>query len=293
MTSTCLPRPGRIGWTVPTRTSTRRISGWDLGLSGKVALVAASSKGLGRAVAFELAREGCDLIMCARTESTLSAAASEIRESAGRTVIDVAADLSTDAGVQKVVDAGVKQFGRIDILVTNVGGPPSGQFDALTREQWKEAVDQNLHSVLDLTRRVVPGMRERQWGRILNITSISAKQPVANLMLSNSMRAAVTGFARTLADEVATDGVTVNNILPGYTRTERVEQLADQVCGGEGGHSGSSASRLGSSNPHGPARDRGRVCRHGRLPGFRSSQLRYGSVNSGRWRLDAVALLER
>jgi 3-oxoacyl-[acyl-carrier protein] reductase len=121
------------------------------------------------------------------------------------------------------------------VLVTNTGGPPPGPFEAHSREAWRDAVRQNLESVLDLTRPLLPGMKERRWGRIINVTSIAAKQPVENLILSNSVRAAVTGFARTLANEVAPYGVTVNNVLPGYTRTQRVEELAERAAAARGG----------------------------------------------------------
>src|SRR4029077_11196789 len=132
--------------------------------------------------------------------------------------------------VKRIVDSGIERFGRIDILVTNAGGPPAGRFDQLSQEQWEAATKLTLFSAVELTRAVLPGMKERRWGRILNITSIAVKQPVDNLLLSNSLRAAVTGFARTLANEVAAEGITVNNILPGYTRTERVEELAQMMA---------------------------------------------------------------
>jgi 3-oxoacyl-[acyl-carrier protein] reductase len=142
----------------------------------------------------------------------------------------VAADLTAAGGAERVVKAGVERFGRVDILVTNAGGPPAGSFETITPEMWEDATRVLLTSVLDLTREVLPGMKERCWGRIINVTSIAAKQPVDNLLLSNSLRAAVTGFARTLANEVAPFGVTVNNILPGYTCTERVEELAQSMA---------------------------------------------------------------
>ena len=206
----------------------------DLGLGGKTALVCAASQGLGRAVAAELAAEGTSLILCSRGEGALKAACDSISEQSDVPVLGVAGDLSVRADVERVVETGLKRFGQIDILVTNVGGPPAGRFDALSREQWDVAHRLLLTSVLDLTRLVLPGMKERGWGRILNITSIASKQPVDNLILSNSLRAAVTGFAKTLANEVAADGITVNNILPGYTRTERVEQLADTIAKKDG-----------------------------------------------------------
>ena len=198
----------------------------DLGLKGRVALVAASSKGLGRAVAEELAAEGCDLVMCARGADALEAAAKEIRASARGRVHAVAADLTDPREVERVVDEGRQAVGEIDVLVTNTGGPPAGPFESHSPDAWDLAVRQNLGSVLNLVRAVLPGMRDRKWGRIVNVTSIAVKQPVDGLILSNSVRAAVTGFARTLANEVAEAGITVNNVMPGYTRTERVEQLA-------------------------------------------------------------------
>ena len=206
----------------------------DFGLKGKVALVAASSRGLGRAVAEELANEGVNLLLCARGEKDLDEARAEISGKSDTQVIAVAANLTEPDEVKRVVDTGLQAFQNIDILVTNTGGPPSGVFESLTPEAWQEAIRQNLESVLNLTRAVLPGMKERGWGRILNITSISVKQPVDNLILSNSVRAAVTGFARTLANEVARFGITVNNILPGYTRTSRVEALAGQIAKSQG-----------------------------------------------------------
>ena len=206
----------------------------DLGLKGKVAFVAAASKGLGRAVAEELAAEGASLVLCARNSETLNLVADQIAETSGAIVLPVVADVSNAEDVARAVKVGIEKFGRIDILITNAGGPPAGQFESLSREMWENATRLTLNSVLELTRAVLPGMKERGWGRILNITSIAAKQPVDNLMLSNSLRAAVTGFARTLANEVATYGITVNNILPGYTRTERVEELAQAASERDG-----------------------------------------------------------
>jgi 3-oxoacyl-[acyl-carrier protein] reductase len=197
----------------------------DLGLTGKVALVAASSRGLGRAVAEELAREGTRLVLCARGEAALRETAAAIRAT-GAAVEAVAADVSRPADVARVMEAGMAAFGQIDILVTNGGGPPAGPFESHDAEAWHEAVRQNLDSVVELTRAVLPGMKARRWGRIVNVTSIAVKQPVDNLILSNSVRAAVTGFARTLANEVAPFGITVNNVMPGYTRTQRVDELA-------------------------------------------------------------------
>jgi 3-oxoacyl-[acyl-carrier protein] reductase len=206
----------------------------DLGLKDKVALVAAASRGLGRAVAEELAAEGASLILCARDPETLAETAAAIADSTGAHVLAVPADVTQVDQVTRLVDAGAARFGRIDILVTNAGGPPTGKFDQLTREQWEEGSRLTLFSAIELARQVLPGMRQRRWGRILNITSIAVKQPIDSLMLSNTLRAGLTGFARTLANEVATEGVTVNNIMPGYTRTERVEDLAQELAAKEG-----------------------------------------------------------
>ena len=202
----------------------------DLGLRGKVALVAAASRGLGRATALGLATEGANLVLCARGANDLEAARDEIARSTGVEIHTVVADLSDAAHVETVASQALMKFGRVDILFTNAGGPPAGTFEKHSWDAWERAVNLTLRSVVELTRAVLPGMRERKWGRIINVTSIAAKQPVEMLILSNSIRAAVTGFARTLANEVATDGITVNNILPSYTRTERVEHLADATA---------------------------------------------------------------
>src|SRR5690606_5953811 len=164
----------------------------QLGLEGKVALVAASSKGLGRAVAEELAAEGAHPVLCARGEAALAEARDAIEAATGAAVVAVAADLGEPEGVERVVAAALDAHGRVDILVTNAGGPPAGPFESHTPEAWRDAVRTNLESVLNLTRAVLPGMKERRWGRIINITSIAVKQPVDGLILSNSVRAAVT-----------------------------------------------------------------------------------------------------
>jgi 3-oxoacyl-[acyl-carrier protein] reductase len=206
----------------------------DLGLRGRVALVTAASRGLGRAIAESFAAEGASLVICARGADALEEARAAIAQTTGADVEMVGADVATEQGIARVWQRARDRFGRVDILVTNAGGPPSGPFESLEWETWQEAVDLTLRSAVELTRLVLPGMKERRWGRILNVTSIAVKQPVDGLMLSNSLRAAVTGFARTLANEVARYGVTVNNLMPGYTRTERVEQLNAATAAREG-----------------------------------------------------------
>lgn len=201
----------------------------DLGLRGRVALVAAGSKGLGRAVAEELAAEGAAVAICARGREAIDETCQAITTRGGR-AIGIVADVAIAGEPARVVAEAEAALGPIDILVTNAGGPRSGPFEKLTPEDWDAAVATLLTSAVSFARAVVPGMRARRWGRILNITSIAALQPVDGLMLSNSVRAGVIGFAKTLANEVAADGVTVNNLLPGYTRTDRVIDLAAQMA---------------------------------------------------------------
>ena len=206
----------------------------DLGLRGKIALVTAASRGLGRAIAEALGAEGASLVICARGTDVLEEAGHGIAQRTGAEVEMVAADVATAEGIARAWQHARDRFGRVDVLVTNAGGPPSGPFETHEWDVWQQAVELTLRSAVELTRLVLPGMKERRWGRILNVTSIAVKQPVDGLMLSNSLRAAVTGFARTLANEVARYGITVNNMLPGYTRTERVEQLNAATAAREG-----------------------------------------------------------
>ncbi len=202
----------------------------DLGIRGRVALVGGSSRGLGRAIAHELAAEGVDLVLCARTAVDVEQTGEAIAAEHGVRVIAVAADLSDAADVQRLAATADAAFGRVDILVTNTGGPPAGPFESHSAETWRAAIAQNLESVVNLTRALLPAMKAQRWGRIVNITSIAVKQPVDDLILSNSIRSAVTGFARTLANEVAMHGITVNNVMPGYTRTDRLEHLASRIA---------------------------------------------------------------
>lgn len=223
----------------------------DFLLKDKVALVAASSQGLGLAVARELGAEGTRLVLCARGMANLQKARDEIMVETGATVVAVAADLGTPDGVQSVIDAAHDAFGRVDILVTNSGGPPAGPFESHDAAAWDRAIRQNLDSVINLTRGVLAGMKERRWGRIINITSIAVKQPVNNLILSNAVRAAVTGFAKTLANEVGAFGITVNNVMPGYTRTKRLVELADKIAERSGGTREEAAAMWESEIPLG------------------------------------------
>lgn len=206
----------------------------NLGLQGKCAIVCAASKGLGRATALSLAREGARVAICARSAQALEEAAAEIRHVTGGVVVPIVADVSRADDVDRLVDAAARQLGAVDILITNTGGPKSGPFTSLSDEDWREAIDSLLMSVVRLSRAVIPHMRARRGGRILHITSVSAKQPVAGLVLSNALRAGITGLARTLANELAPDNILVNCVAPGYTATDRVVELADAAASREG-----------------------------------------------------------
>ncbi|MFZ3256259.1 MAG: SDR family oxidoreductase, partial [Candidatus Acidiferrales bacterium] len=199
----------------------------DLGLKGRVAIVAAASKGLGRAVAEELARDGAEVAICARSAANLKNAADAIRKATGREVFSQELDVTRADAVHGFVAAVQKRFGRVDICVTNAGGPPSKKFLDISLEDWRNAFELTLMSAVYFAREVLPLMRQRHWGRLIAITSVSVKQPIDNLLLSNSLRAGVTGLMRTLANEFGPDGVTVNCVCPGYTLTERLDDLAE------------------------------------------------------------------
>jgi 3-oxoacyl-[acyl-carrier protein] reductase len=206
----------------------------DLGLRDRVAIVAASSQGLGKACAEELAREGARVLVCSRNRARLESVASEIQAASGTEVLPLAADLTDPEQIQHLVDGTLRHWGRIDVLVTNNGGPPAAYFDDLDDEAWLAAHQLTLMSTVRLIRAVLPTMRSQGWGRIVNITSVSVKQPLDNLLLSNVYRPGVVGLAKTLSAQVAGDGVTINNVAPGYTRTERVLALAEARAEEEG-----------------------------------------------------------
>jgi 3-oxoacyl-[acyl-carrier protein] reductase len=202
----------------------------DFGLRGRVAIVAAASKGLGRAVAEELAKEGCEVAICARTAADLAVAARAIEQGSGRQVFHRAIDVTDAGAVHEFVEAVEHKFGRVDICVTNAGGPPSKKFLDITLNDWRTAVDLTLMSAVYFAREVLPRMQRNHWGRLLAITSVSVKQPIDGLLLSNSLRAAVAGLTKTLANEFGAHGITVNNVCPGYTLTERLDELAGQLA---------------------------------------------------------------
>jgi 3-oxoacyl-[acyl-carrier protein] reductase len=197
----------------------------DLGLQDKIALVTAASKGLGKAVALRLAQEGAHVTICARGEEPLARAAAEIEEQTRCQVLAIQADVSDTATAEKLVQATTERFGRLDILVTNAGGPPPGQFLDLTPEDWETSIRLTLMSAVRLCYAAIPVMKEQGEGSILAMTSITVKQPLPNLVLSNSLRLSIIGLIKTLADELAPFGIRVNGICPGWTHTDRVEQL--------------------------------------------------------------------
>ncbi|RJO66133.1 MAG: SDR family oxidoreductase [Myxococcales bacterium] len=198
----------------------------DLGIRGRKAVVTAASKGLGLAVAERLAIEGAQVAICARNAETLADAVRHIKKAAADAVVFArACDVTKPEEMDAFVAATRKELGGIDILVTNAGGPPPGTFDSVSDAQWQEAFNLNLMSAVRLIRAALPDMIGNRWGRILLMASISARQPLANMILSNAVRAGVIGMAKTLADEVAHEGVLVNVLCPGFIRTGRMEQV--------------------------------------------------------------------
>src|SRR5687768_6425960 len=197
----------------------------EMGLEGVVALVAASSQGLGKAVAMGLARERAYVVLCARNLENLEIAAAEIREATGSQALAVRTDLTSEEDIKRVVVTTIERFGGLDVLVNNAGGPPPGDFTMHDDAAWYRAFDLNLLSAARLVREVLPYLKASGRGRIINLTSVAVKQPVDGLILSNAIRAGVTGMAKTLATELAPFGITVNSIAPGRIDTERIRQL--------------------------------------------------------------------
>jgi 3-oxoacyl-[acyl-carrier protein] reductase len=197
----------------------------DLELQGQVALVTAASRGLGAAVAHHLAQEGAHVVMCGRDEERLADAVSSIRSDVGGEVLGIQADVTSPADVDALVQQAIETFGRIDILVVNAGGPPSGAFANLQPEDWEKATQLTLMSAVRLCYAVVPHMKRQGSGSIVFMTSYSVKQPIANLMLSNSVRMAVIGLMKSLSQELGPLGIRVNAVAPGWTMTERVHEL--------------------------------------------------------------------
>jgi 3-oxoacyl-[acyl-carrier protein] reductase len=206
----------------------------DLGIRGRVAIVAASSKGLGLAVAHALAAEGATLAMCSRDVDALQRAAVEVGGKHGVNVFYSPVDVTQYEQVRSFVDRTVQKYGRLDICVTNAGGPPSKGFLDVSVEEWRKAVDLNLMSTVFFARETIPHMQRAKWGRLVTITSVSVKQPIDGLILSNAVRAGATGLAKTLANEFAKDNILVNNVCPGYTLTDRLADLGEAISKARG-----------------------------------------------------------
>ena len=199
----------------------------DLGLKDRVAIVAAASRGIGYACARELAREGARVFLCARNADQAAEAARKIHVETGANVAGLACDVTDDAAVRGFIDLASERAGQVDVCVTNAGGPPAKTFAETDLHVFRQAFELNALSAIRFAQLVLPGMLKRKWGRIINITSVSVKQPIDGLLLSNTVRAGLTGWAKTLSNEVAAQGVTVNNVAPGYTLTERQNELAE------------------------------------------------------------------
>jgi 3-oxoacyl-[acyl-carrier protein] reductase len=205
----------------------------DLGLAGKVALVAASSKGLGKASALALAREGARVTICARTEADLDEAAGQIRRETGAEVLAVPADLTSAAGIHSVAAATAERFGGVDVLVNNSGGPARGYFADFTDDDWRQAFEVVTLNFVRFVREVVPYMRRERWGRIVGIQSSSVKQPVVGIDLSNALRPGIAGLVKSLAPDLAKDGITINLVLPGTFLTSRIIEGAGRSAEGD------------------------------------------------------------
>ncbi len=198
----------------------------DLGLKNRVVLVTGSSQGMGRAIAEAFAREGARVVMCARREEILQNAAEEIRQATGAEVIPFRADVTSPSDIRALVQFTVDRFGRLDVLVCNSGGPPAKSFEEVTDEEWQQYLNMNLISFIRLANATIPHMKKQKWGRILNLTSVSVKQPINGLVISNVARLGVVGLTKSLSNELAPYNILVNNVCPGYVQTERVEELA-------------------------------------------------------------------
>ena len=200
----------------------------DLGLNNKIALITAASQGLGKASALSIANEGAKVIICSRDKEKISKSAKEIKDKSGSEVISFQADLSNEGDISKMVESIIKKYGRIDILVNNTGGPKAGFFDEINDDDWLQTFESTFLSAVRLTRHVLPAMKRNKWGRIINISSVSAKQPIDNLILSNGVRMSVHGWAKTLSNQIASENILINNVCPGFTKTERVQALVSK-----------------------------------------------------------------
>ncbi|MEE9132661.1 MAG: SDR family oxidoreductase [Gemmatimonadota bacterium] len=199
----------------------------DLGIEGRVAAVGGASTGLGKQIAWALAREGARVAICARDQEQLERTGLALNRASGREILAYPTDLATADGPEDFVKATVKNFGKLDILVTNAGGPPATISSKTPPDAWSEALELSLLSTIRLAQAAIPYMRRNRWGRIICITSVSVKSPLPGMILSNTVRPGVVGYAKTVSQEFAQDGITVNVVCPGYMATDRVTELAE------------------------------------------------------------------
>ena len=197
----------------------------DLSIKGKNAIVCASSQGLGKSAAVDLAKEGVNLAICSRNKDKINLVKEEIEQTSDVKVVAIEADLSSEKDISALFQEAKKELKAIDILINNNGGPPPSTFEELTDEDWQKTFNSTMMSAIRLSKLVLPDMKKNKWGRFINISSVSVKTPVNGLFLSNSIRMGVLGWAKALSDEVAPHGITVNSVCPGTTKTERIEQI--------------------------------------------------------------------
>jgi 3-oxoacyl-[acyl-carrier protein] reductase len=221
----------------------------NLGIEGKVALVAAASRGLGRGCAEQLAAEGCRVAICSRNGAEAEQAAGDIASKSNTEVIGIAADMNQQGDISRLLVAVRHRLGEPDILVTNAGGPPPGTYASTDLQEYEKALHLTLMSAVHLIRGVTPAMQAKGWGRIIAITSISVKQPIDTLLLSNMARAGLTGFLKTIATELAPDGITVNALLPGTHKTSRIDQLAAHRAAQESRETQEIVKEMMAANP--------------------------------------------
>ena len=223
----------------------------DFGIKDKIALVAASSLGLGKAAALELSKEGAIVNICARSKERLFKTKEELQTQTGNEVRAWVTDVTEKDQVHNMIQEIISEFGKIDIIVSNAGGPPAGQIDDFSPDDYLNALKLNLMTTINLCYSVIPSMKANLWGRIINVASISGKQPIDTLVLSNTARAGVLGFSKSLSNQMASFGITVNCVCPGYTKTERLEELADAFVKGQKGSVQDFFSKIESMIPAG------------------------------------------
>jgi len=200
----------------------------DMGIRNRIAIVTGSSEGIGKAIALNLAKEGVKLVLCARNQENLKKTSLEIEKSTGTQVLPITTNLQEKKEIKNLISKTVQKFGSVDILINNTGGPPQMIFKETSEKHWINAYNQLMMSTINCCYEVIPIMKKKRWGRIVNMTSVSAKQPIEGLILSNAIRAGLLGFTKTLSNEVANDNILVNSVCPGWTLTKRLEELASK-----------------------------------------------------------------